>query len=164
ELAAVLDHWAMIREPIKGRSDPSWKHLLRVARAADPDRFRDRVRQAHERLDLHALVELAKSDEAFRQPPRMVAFLGSAINGSGAFETAEALLMQARQGHPESFWINHELANSFTEARPARWDEAIRFYTAAVTIRPQSPGARFNLGFALSKKARLDEAIAEYQE
>src|SRR5205085_1237650 len=37
EMAAVLDHWAMTRQYIRGRSPQSWKSLLQVARVADPD-------------------------------------------------------------------------------------------------------------------------------
>jgi tetratricopeptide (TPR) repeat protein len=164
ELAAALDHWTLFRQTIKGRSDPSWKHLLRVARVADPDGWRDRVREALERGDQHALVDLGKSDEAFRQPPLTLAFLGRTLAATKAFEPAAVLLQQARQGHPEDFWVNHDLAIAFTKVRPARWDEAIRFYTAAVALRPQSPGVHLNLGAALSENGRLDEAIAEYGE
>jgi tetratricopeptide (TPR) repeat protein len=165
ELAAALDQWALMRWHIKGRSDSSWKHLLRVARAADPDGWRDQVREALERADQQALVDLAKSDEAVRQPPLMVAFLGTALERNGAFEPAEALLQQARQEYPDNFWINFELALAITAARPPRWDEAIRFFTAALAVRPHSPGAHFALGLALStNKGRLDEAIVEFRK
>jgi Flp pilus assembly protein TadD/serine/threonine protein kinase len=164
ELAEALDQWALMRREIKGRSDSSWKHLLRIARAVDPDGWRDRVREALERGDQQALVDLAKSDEAIRQPPLMVAFLGTAVQRTGAFEPAEALLQQARQEFPENFWINHDLAMAFAQAKPPRWDEAIRFFTAAMALRPQSPLAHFTLGLALSNKGRNDEAIAEFQK
>jgi tetratricopeptide (TPR) repeat protein len=40
----------------------------------------------------------------------------------------------------------------------------IRYLTAAVALRPQSPGARNNLGVALREKGALDEAIAAFRE
>ncbi len=52
ELAAVLSHWALTRRAIRGADDPSWKALLRVARLADPDGWRTRIRDALERRDL----------------------------------------------------------------------------------------------------------------
>jgi serine/threonine protein kinase len=49
ELAAELDQWALIRQYIGGWSPSSWKHLLQVARGADPDALRNRMREAVER-------------------------------------------------------------------------------------------------------------------
>jgi tetratricopeptide (TPR) repeat protein len=45
-----------------------------------------------------------------------------------------------------------------------QWDEAIRYYTAAVALRPENVMAHNNLGIALWQKGRLDEAIAECRE
>jgi tetratricopeptide (TPR) repeat protein len=164
ELAAALDLWAVIRRKFTGRADLKWTHLLRVARAADPDGWRDRVRDALEREDRQALVDLARSEEVLHQPPLALSTLGSVLGFMGAIEPAEALLRQARQRHPGDFWVNNDLAAALTMARPARWDEAIRFYTAAVALRPQSPQAHVNLGIALGENGRLDEAVAEFQE
>src|SRR5262249_4984806 len=48
EVAAHLDNWSFVRR----RSKPGdWKHLLRVARAADRDGWRTRLREALERQD-----------------------------------------------------------------------------------------------------------------
>src|SRR5438093_1163344 len=71
---------------------------------------------------------------------------------------------KARQRYPGHFWANHDLALALQDAQPPRWDEAIRYYTAAVALRPQSPGAHNNLGLALRDKGLLDEAIAEFRE
>jgi Tfp pilus assembly protein PilF len=43
---------------------------------------------------------------------------------------------------------------------PPQRDEAVRFLTAAVAVRPESPGAQNNLGAVLFRKGRLDEAMA----
>jgi tetratricopeptide (TPR) repeat protein len=163
QLVAVLDHWALIRKGIKGRTDQSLRHLLRVAQAADPDGWRDQMRDALGRRDQHALVTLADSEEVLRQQPLTLAVLAEALGGTAAVKPQTAL-REARLRHPEDFWINHVLALSFVSARPPQWDEAICFFSAAVALRPSSPGARLNLGYALGHKGRLDEAIAEYQE
>jgi serine/threonine-protein kinase len=164
ELAAAVDHWALTRRAIRGRSDASWKGLLRVARAADSDPWRDRVRDALERGDRPALVDLAGSEEILQQPPLTLAFLGRTLVNMRALAAAEALLRQARQRHPGDFWANSDLAEALSEGRPARWEEASRFYTVAAALRPQSPGAHLNVGRALFEQGRLDEAIAESQE
>jgi tetratricopeptide (TPR) repeat protein len=70
-----------------------------------------------------------------------------------------AVLRQVRQRYPADFWVNHQLALGEPES-----EQEIRYLTAATALRPQSPGAHSNLGFALYKKGRLDEAIAEWRE
>jgi Flp pilus assembly protein TadD len=64
-----------------------------------------------------------------------------------------ALLQQAQRLHPDNFWINHDLA-SFHEIKPPKHEAAIRYYTAAVALRPESPVVHNNLGVALSARAR----------
>jgi tetratricopeptide (TPR) repeat protein len=164
EVAAAMDHWALTRQKIGSRPPASWKHLLFVARTADPDAWRNRMRDALERGDKQALIDLSGSEAAFRQPSLTLALLADALLRTQAAEPAGALLQQARRSHPEDFWVNHHPATALTRAQPARWDEAIRFYTAAVALRPQSPGARVSLGMTLGEKGRLDESIAEFQE
>jgi tetratricopeptide (TPR) repeat protein len=164
EVAGALDYWALIRRKIRGSADPSWRHLLRVALEADPDAWRDRVRDALGRWDKQALRELARSAEVSRQPLLTLDVLGAALLSVGAVEPAEALLRQARQAHPGDFWINHDLGEALEKAQPPRWDEALRFYTAASALRPQSAGAHLNVGHALDRQGQVDEAIAEYRE
>ena len=48
-----------------------------------------------------------------------------------------------------------------TESGDAR--EALRFFQAALALRPESPGVLLNLAHALSKLDRHDEAIAVYE-
>src|SRR5262249_13764353 len=57
-LAAALDDWAYVRRLL---GLPGWRWLLAVARAADPDPWRDRLRDALETDDPRALQELAAS-------------------------------------------------------------------------------------------------------
>src|SRR5262249_6992232 len=125
---------------------------------------RGRLRDALRRKDLRTLVALANSDEASRQLPLALETLGTVLRRMGDIGTAELVLRQARQRHPAGFWINHELAWTIDMAPHARHDDALRFYTAAVSLRPDSPGAHVNLGARLGKNGRHDEAIAEYRE
>jgi serine/threonine-protein kinase len=164
ELAAALDEWAWTREATPGRANLSNTHLRRVARAADPDGLRDRLRDSLERKDPQALLHLAQSEEVLQLPRLDVLLLGNVLQSTGQFEHAEVLLRKARQQHPEDFWTNHALAWILERAQPPRWDEAICYYTAAIAIRPQSPGAHVNLGGALYKKGRLEQAVTEWRE
>jgi tetratricopeptide (TPR) repeat protein len=165
ELAAVLDEWAAIRRQIRGGDDPSWKALLRVARAADPDVWRTRVREALERWDRQALRELAASEEVFRHPAATLSELGTALLEDKAVGgQSEAFLREAQRRHPNDFWLNCNLFSFFYHMQPPQPEEAYLFAAVMVAVRPESPGAHYNLGLALYAKGRLDEAIAEYRE
>jgi serine/threonine protein kinase len=51
QLVAALDCWADIRRQMDGKQkDNGWKHLTEVVRVADPDRWRNRLRQRGERF------------------------------------------------------------------------------------------------------------------
>ena len=163
ELAATLDDWAMVRRIIPPQGRP-WKHLLQVAREADPDDERGRVRAALAGRDRKALVALAASQDTDRLLPATMRALASALESCGAAEQAEALLRRVRQRHPDDFWANQSLARLLKKKRPRQLEEATRYFAVAVALRPQSPGARLNLGVALHDNKDEDGAIAETRE
>jgi serine/threonine protein kinase/Flp pilus assembly protein TadD len=165
ELAAVLDDWVGSYRKKVGKNDPSWKHLLRVARAADPDPWRTQVREAMEREDWKALRELAVSDEVFRLPPATLTVVGANLLADAEKDRAiETFLRESQRRHPNDYWLNHNLFTFFSQLPPPQREEALPFAVAAVALRPDSPGAHGNLGHALRDKGRLNEAIAEYRE
>ena len=47
-LAAALDDWALVCKETRNKGDATWKDLLAAARAADPDDWRNQVRDALE--------------------------------------------------------------------------------------------------------------------
>ena len=51
-------------------------------------------------------------------------------------EVATTLLRRAQEAHPDDFWINYDLARSLMGL--GQQNEAARFFTAAVAIRPRS--------------------------
>lgn len=74
-------------------------------------------------------------------------------------ESAEVLLM-AYDRAPDDFWVNYQLGALLCEDKPA---DAVGFCRAAVAIRPDSSQAYNNLGAALAKLGRANEAVAVYQ-
>jgi serine/threonine-protein kinase len=159
QLAGALDHWAAVSDP-RGAEG---RRLLMVARRTDLDPFRNRLRDALGRRDLAALRELAGRADLSSLSPATGTLLGAALTVAGDQAGAIRLLGRAQRLYPSDFWVNHQLAVQLMGCRPPRADEAIRFYTAAVAVRRQSPGAHVNLGNALLARGRHDEAAACYR-
>jgi serine/threonine protein kinase/Flp pilus assembly protein TadD len=162
QLVAALDNWGFIRWELKAEG---WDRRLAVARAADPDHWRNRLRDALEARDLKALEEAAATEQAADWPAETLVLLGRLALGTDSSERVAAILERAQQRHPDDFWINETLGLLLDEQGPSRMDDAIRSYSVAVALRPQSPGAHYNLGFAFHYKGgQSDRAIAEYRE
>jgi tetratricopeptide (TPR) repeat protein len=157
ELVAALDDWARDKLP----NDPEgMKHLLAIARTADPDKWRDRFRDPALQGDRQALEELVRDTKVADLPPATAALLADALARAGSVETAVDVLKQAQRRHPNDFWLNHELGFYLHQSDAA---EAAGFYRAALALRPDSPGVHYNLGNALLRQNKLDEAEAEYR-
>ena len=109
ELAAALDEWSYARIQ-SGASGDRRKHLLRVARAADRDGWRTRLRVAVENEDREALLDLASQDEAAQQLPSTLLALANLLWVPRTPEKAVPLLRAAWQKHPDDYWINYNLA------------------------------------------------------
>jgi serine/threonine protein kinase/Tfp pilus assembly protein PilF len=161
QLAAALEDWAIARKAC-GKED--WRRLLGLARAADPDESRNLARDALEKGDREALLQLAASPGVEQLPASTLALLGGALEYLEQSEAAVRLLRKAQQRYRADFWINHSLARAFHTSRPAKLDQAQRFYMAALALRPESPGVHLNLGVSFVDKGEFDEAIVCYQE
>jgi serine/threonine protein kinase/Flp pilus assembly protein TadD len=160
-LMAALDHWLILAR-YKKAPEADW--VEQVLATADSDAWRQQVRDARARNDRSALERLAREVDVAAQPPEALFLLDQSLRQRGARDTAVALLRRAQEVFPGDFWINHDLGMALEECRPPQSDEAIRFLSVAVALRPQSPGVRMNLGIALWNKGRRDEAVAAYRK
>jgi serine/threonine-protein kinase len=171
ELALALDHWVKMRtslpEGSRTDNDRLRKRLLAAARAADPDEWRNQLRNALEQGQTETLIELAASAKVSNLPLQSVSLLGWALDFAGESEQAVAFLRQGQRRYPDDFTINFQLGWSLDHGRhspPVEQvkDEVIRFYTAARALRPRNVPVHTVLGHALSSRGRLDEAVAVY--
>jgi len=166
ELVSYLDDWAFVRRKVQGTKDQaSWRRLIEVAITADPNPWRDALRQQIIRGGLHDLQRLAADEPVLEaQPVASLVLLANALKDKGDTVRAESVLKGAWHREPSDFWVNLALANSSWSVQMARFDrpeEAARHLTATVAIRPQSFAAHSILGDAFTDMGRLDEAIAE---
>jgi tetratricopeptide (TPR) repeat protein len=156
QLVAAVDHyWELSKEKPQRRA---W--LLAVARAADPDPWRNRFRDPALWQDRAAVKRLARAAKVSELSPQILSGLGALLKESGL--DAVPLLTAAQRRYPSDFWLNFDLGNVLRQAK--RWDEAIGYYRAALALRPRTVAVYNHLGIALNNKGQLDEAIAEYQK
>jgi tetratricopeptide (TPR) repeat protein len=157
-LAVALDDWAFLTRDREKR-----ERLSEVARRADPDPWRNRLRAALSEKDVKALHKLAAAEAVKEQSPTTLVMLGRGLAQAGAVNEAVALLREAQRLHPADFWITFTLADLFSRLGPPRQEEAVGYYRAALALRPKSPAVYLNLGAALVGLGRLEEAIACYR-
>jgi tetratricopeptide (TPR) repeat protein/tRNA A-37 threonylcarbamoyl transferase component Bud32 len=154
EIVAALDDWASLTEDLRRRE---W--LLAVARGADPDGVRDRLRQPELWLDAARLTRVARELRVAELSPQLAAALGRVSRKSGG--EAIALLTATQNRFPQDFWVTFELAWALNQER--RRDEALGYFRAALALRPDSSTAYNGLAEILRSMGRADDAIAPLQ-
>jgi tetratricopeptide (TPR) repeat protein/serine/threonine protein kinase len=173
-ILAALDEWDdLASRPKLGIAEPHREWLRTVLEAAEPeDAWGRKMRAARRETDSAkrqtALEALAASADVEKVPVRALTRLASPgrYADRNAIRPPEAvkLLRRARRHYPADFWVNEHLGTLVQNLTPPERDEAVRFLTVAVALRPGSPGAHYNLGLALKAKGEIDEAIACYQK
>jgi eukaryotic-like serine/threonine-protein kinase len=159
QLALGLDAWAEARRFVH---DPSWQDLLAIAAAADPDQWRGQVRAALRNQKQAALVKAAGQIPIDQVPAVTLGLLGRALNDVGGAKEGEALLRQAQRLHPDSFWLNFDLAMSLLRQKPPQSQEAVRFLSAALALQPESLVCNARLGDALLQAGKQEEALTVF--
>jgi serine/threonine protein kinase/tetratricopeptide (TPR) repeat protein len=162
QLVEALEDWAYAIYQRRGLLGERW--MVAVARSADPDPWRNRLRDLLERRDARVLEELAASARSDDLPPVTAVLLAKLAQGTSMAEETLDILRQVRQRQPGDFWINYTLAVYLSRLGPPHQEEALRYHTAAVALKPWSGKAHLRLGDALAKKGSLDEAIAEFRD
>jgi serine/threonine-protein kinase len=171
QLSTALDHWGFALRQLRRREPESWRQLVEIARLADPDTWRNRLRDAVEHIDKKALLALATQaertlaaeNEGADLPPSTLQLLGETLFEAGEDIRAITCLRLAQRRHPGDFWLNFQLALllPFVPSQDRR--EAISFYRAALALRPNSPLVHINLGSALAEQGYLEEACVHFR-
>jgi serine/threonine-protein kinase len=167
ELSSYLDDWAFLAPSGKpSNREARRRRVIDVLRFADPDPWRNALRQHVVKRDLQALRRLAADEHTLEaQPVASLVLLAVALQTRGDQVGAESVLRRAWRRDPGNFWVNFNLAHACKPAKgPGRPQEEARFLTAAVAIRPRSAAAHDDLGNALNRLGRDEEAIGELRE
>ena len=178
-IVAALEEWNdLAGDPTLHITEPHRAWLRAVVAAAEPDdawtkELRAALVEADGAKRRTTLEQLAAEVDVREHPPQTLTRLAKRLEGTKPAGTryapgpaAVALLRRAQRQYPADFWINEFLGMGLGQekAKPEERTEAVRFLTAAVALRPESPGAHYNLGNAPRHQGQCDEAIASYQK
>jgi tetratricopeptide (TPR) repeat protein len=153
-LLGALDLW-LVRAPAAEVRD--------VLRSADPDPYRDAVRDAVAAADHARAGELASRPDALTQPPGFAAAFGQ-HHAAVPVNRARVVLEAALRTRPGDLALLMTLGNSYPLYRREWVGERLRWFQAAVAAHPRSVAAHTNMGAALIDKGDLDAAVAAGRE
>ena len=154
-LVSALDDWSACAAD---RAQQVW--ILDVVRHADPDPWRDRVRDPATWDDSEALRDLAAKATVDKQSPQLLTVFAARLRARNI--EANAFMTRVVSAYPADFWVNIEMGNAlFHQSKPL---EAIGFYRAALALRPRTLSLRYALGDLYLDLKRWDEAVAEYEQ
>jgi len=173
-LVAALDDWSLCFH-LSNQVDPALTRragwVLEVARRSDPDPsgWHGRARDPRN-WNAKSLDELTRSAPIEDNSVSLLIAIANRLQEAEGDPIPFLTRLQA--AHPDDFWTNFVLANKLREAGAA--PESIRYFQAALTIRPHTSDVHNNLGLALMTKGlkeeateakrRLEEAIEHLQK
>ena len=164
EFAAGLDMWCRLRRQEKDL--PNNLPLADVARAADPDPWRNALRDQYERPMRDALPVLqakaADADSLENQPAASLLLLSMTLGDAHDWSSAHAVLRVAGRRFPGEFWVRFE--QGFVSGILKQPADAVRYFEAAAALRPKSSSAHHSLGIALADLRQTDDAVEELRE
>ncbi|HEY7155142.1 MAG TPA: protein kinase [Gemmataceae bacterium] len=155
-LLSALADWERVSQDGGERQRVAEVYKLALPR----DSLQERLRAAIRRRDLREVSKLAQAPDL---PLVSLAINAKALAGMKEWAAAELLLRAGLERNPGDFWLNHELGRLLQDQQPPRAEEAVRYLTAALALRPNSPGVRLNLGLALHYKGDVKGAIRCYR-
>jgi serine/threonine-protein kinase len=138
-LLAALDDWAVCAVDMS-----RWTWLLEAARRADPDAWRDRVREPAAWDDPARLAELARTAPVAEQPASVLVALGERWQAAGG--EATDFLSRVQRAHPDDFWASLALGKALEEK--GKLEEGISYDRKALDLRPKTVAAYLNIGHA----------------
>jgi eukaryotic-like serine/threonine-protein kinase len=163
QIASYLDDWTLLVRDTRGASNQA-DRITALARALDPDPWRNRLRDAVSLPDRgaqrKAVLRLAAEPDVAAQPSPTVTLLAAALRQAGEPGAAVGLLESARFRHYDVPWVHQELGLALRAVRPPRREDALRAFERATALRPEMG---FELARALRDSGHTVEAITVLQ-
>jgi serine/threonine-protein kinase len=154
---SAIEDWAAITE---GEADLDW--LLQIARAAidDPTGWRQRVLTLGVWTEQSEVAQLLAAAPVTENSVPLLLALGERYGRQGG--NPVEFLKKCHKVRPHDFWANIALGHALrAHENPL---ESMRYFQAAVAIRPDSALAYNELGLSLIDFRRFDDAIEMFQE
>ncbi len=121
-----------------------------TASIIDPDEWRTRVRGCIINADAQSLLELAKLPVPDDQPVDGYLVLVEGLTALDRSSESIGILRLIQLRHPDNYWVNHHLGIVLADSGERHLsEESLRYLTTAVSLRPDSLGARVNLAEVL---------------
>jgi tetratricopeptide (TPR) repeat protein/serine/threonine protein kinase len=158
-LLSALADWSQVTVDEGERQRVEQVYLL----ALPPNSFRTRLLAAVKRRDEAEVLKLVKEPAFQDLPPASVVINAKFWSQGNEGAAAERLLRAGLERNPGDFWLNNELGMLLKNQQPPQAAEAVRFLTAALALRSDSPGVYLNLGNALKDAGDIEGAIGCYQ-
>jgi tetratricopeptide (TPR) repeat protein len=164
EVIGAIDHWLSFQREIDGERE-KLQNLISLANGLDSDPERNRLRALLQQPDLKpshaALSDMARQPNVIDYSPSTALLLARSLGKAGDNKGAIALLRTTVIRYPGDAWTNFELAQLLRRVEPSKPDEAIRYYTAARAVRPETG---WDLAEILQNHGRYEEAETFYRE
>jgi tetratricopeptide (TPR) repeat protein len=160
ELIAALDDWS-----VETKDPAESLRLLKLADALDPEPQGVAAQWRRFQIpgNVDELRKLAAEAEKNPLPSASLVRLALGVIESSDRETDREtgirLLRLAQRRQPDHLWVNVVLADQLLRSGPGHAAEALRYFTTALALRPNSPVALGSVGEALNNLGRHEEAL-----
>jgi serine/threonine-protein kinase len=158
EVALALDDWGRLRRRVHGPKSEKAENLLYLAMDLDPEPERLRLRQAIFDNDLTVLLELAAPENLASLAPGSIWVLSATLWEHFPEHRPDVYRMfdQAQHLYPSDFVLQAIAGNIYQGA--GRREASMNCRTAALSLRPNDPGARLRVAESLLFLGRLSDA------
>jgi tetratricopeptide (TPR) repeat protein len=164
QLVDSLDFWGRVAANQTRKAQRQKAVRLRtLADVVDTSTWRRRLRRAVAQADTRAARHLAEQAMRATLPVARAVMLANGLVELKLHNEAVEVLEQAMRSHPADFWVYYSLGYACFDSTPPRREDAVRYYTAAVALRPKSAKAYIHLGAALAAVNKLPEAVLTYR-
>lgn len=156
-LISAIDDWANSNE-----NAARFTRLSALAQACDQNstEWRRTARDPRNRSNKLAYAQLASSADIKTENLSVMLQVARHLIDLGG--DAIPFLTKVQQQYPNDFWVNFLLG--YSEIKANHDVNAVRYFQAAVVIRPNAAAAESDLGFALQAAGQKQEAIIHFQK